>query len=215
MLKTFAATLLIAATAAAAAHAATVHPTSYNMRNGDTLERTSFWDDSYSGRGNTQADNSRLRGGLGDLTDGIIATQNWSDVEGLSGPYVGWSNRVQTITFRFDQSYGFNSATFHFDGSGGGSGAGAPQAVRINGDVQRVTGAGVDPFAFTFDLSQLAATDTLRVRIVRPRDVAWTFLSEVTFDAEIAPVPLPASGLMLIAGLGGLTLMRRRAKKRA
>lgn len=215
MLKTFAVSLLIAATAAGAAHAATVHPTSYTMLNGDSLNRSHFWDDSYSGRGNTQADNSRLRGGLGDLTDGIIATQNWSDVEGITGPYVGWSNRVQTIAFTFDQAYDFNSATFHFDGSGGGSGAGAPQRIRINGERQRVLGGGADPFAFTFDLSGASATDTLLVRIVRPRDVDWTFLSEVTFDAEIAPVPLPASGLMLIAGMGGLALMRRRSKKRA
>lgn len=214
MLKTFAATLLIAATAACAAHAATVHPSSYDMRNGASLDRFSFWDDSYSGQGNTKVDNSRLRGGLGDLTDGTIATENWSDVEGRSGPYVGWSSRVQAIAFNFDKAYRFDSATFHFDGNGGGGGAGAPLRIRINGDWQRVSGAGSDPFAFTFDLTGVSETDTLFVRILRPRNVEWTFLSEVTFDGDIAPIPLPASGLMLLAGMGGLAAWKRRAKKR-
>ena len=215
MFKTLAASLLISATVAVAAQAATVHPTSYNMLNGDTNGDVSFWDDSYTGRGNTEADRSRLRRGLGDLTDGIIATQNWDEVEGDGGPYVGWSSRAKNITFLFDKDYAFTSATFHFDGSGGGDGAGGPTRIRVNGVWETIPTAGSDPFAYTFDFMRMADTDRISVRIVRGRDTDWTLLSEVTFKADIAVVPLPASGLLLLAGLGGMAVLPRRAKKSA
>jgi hypothetical protein len=214
MFKTLAASLLISATVAVSAHAATVHPTSYVIQNGDSNGSVSFWDDSYTGRGDNTVDGARLRRGLGDLTDGIIATQNWDEVEGTGGPYVGWSSRANNLRFNFDQAYDFTSATFHFDGSGGGDGVGGPRRIRINGIWENVPAAGADPFAFTFDFMRMPATDTLFVRIVRGREFDWTLLSEVTFDANLAPVPLPASGLMLLAGLGGIAALRRRGKKR-
>ena len=204
---TLAALLAFTLSFATAAEAATVTPTSYNMRNGDL----GFWDDSYSGRGNPERDNSRLRRGLGDLTDGIIATENWNVVEGAEdGPYVGWTNRTQRIVFRFDAIHFFRSATFHFDSSGGGSGANAPRRVIINGQRERVIAPGADPFAFTFDLSEVDPTDRLVIRIRRARSSELTFLSEVTFDAYIPPVPIPASGMMLLGAIAGFGLIRRR-----
>lgn len=40
-------------------------------------------------------------------------------------------------------------------------------------------------------------------------------ISGISFDYTPAPVPLPAAGLMLMAGLGGLAVMRRRQTKTA
>lgn len=200
-------------TFATAAQAATVDPVSYTMRNGDT-GTFSYWDDSYSGRGNTQRDNARLRRGLGDLTDGIVATGNWNSVEGPNGgPYVGWTNRTQRIVFNFGEVIDFTSATFHFDSNGGGGGVNAPRRVIINGQRERVIAPGTDPFAFTFDLSGLDATDRLDVRIRRARSSQWTFLSEVTFDAAMPAVPLPASGMMLLGAIAGIGALRLRKKK--
>lgn len=215
MLKIFATSFVIAATAACAVQAATVHPTSYYMNNGASGS-FNYWDDSYTGSGNNRRDGAFLSGGLGDLTDGVIATQNWNRVEGPRGPvgpYVGWVNTNPSIVFRFDTAQKFNTVTFHFDSNGGGGGVGAPSSVTINGQTQRVVAPGRDPFAYTFDLVGTDAFDILSVTI--NRGASWVFLSEVTFDAQISPVPLPASGLMLMAGMGGMALMRRRSKKRA
>ena len=214
MRNTLATIFVVAFTFATATQAATVHPTSYNMRNGDTGS-FSYWDDSYSGRGNTEQDNARLRRGLGDLTDGVVATGNWNAVEGPEGgPYVGWTNRTQRIVFKFDEARDFNSATFYFDSNGGSGGVNAPRRVIINGQRERVIAPGADPFAFTFDLSDIDTTDKLVVRIRRARSSEWTFLSEVTFDADLTSVPLPASGLMLLGAMAGFGAIGMRKKKR-
>ena len=210
MIKSILAALALTAASATAAHSATLTPESYNMRNGDS-GTFSYWDDTYSGAGNTQEDSARLRRGLGDLTDGIIAADNWNAVEGSgAGPYVGWTDRRHRIVFNFDQIYKFTSATFHFDSNGGGGGVNAPRVIRINSERERVSAPGSDPFAFTFDLTGAEATDRLVVRIIRARNSQWTFLSEVTFEGDIPAVPLPASGVLLLLGLGGLYAFRGR-----
>ncbi|ELS46311.1 hypothetical protein C789_3912 [Microcystis aeruginosa FACHB-905 = DIANCHI905] len=50
-----------------------------------------YWDKKYNGTGNTSVNYVPLCGGVGDLTDGIIPTQNWNDVEVADGTglYVG------------------------------------------------------------------------------------------------------------------------------
>ena len=193
------------------AQAASVKPISYDMLNGDSGSYN-YWDQSYTGSGNVNANGSSLTGGLGDLTDGVIATQNWNVVEAPAGngPYVGWVHKNPVIDFRFASVEIFNSITFHFDDSDGIGGVYQPASANVNGTVYAVpTNAGSNPFGFTIDLAGLT-TDVLTTEIARSS--GWVFLSEVTFDAQVSAVPLPASSLLLMGGLAGLVGLRRRRK---
>lgn len=201
---------------AAAATAATVTPTSYDMLNGQNGSYT-YQDGTYSVGGllhpNANTSGAALSGGLGELTDGIIATGNWNSpgVEPApgNGPYVGWASIQPVITFNFADAVDFVSATFHFDGSNAG-GVAPPSSVTINGVNQAVSApASTDPFAFTFDLSGQAPTDTL-VATIFDGQGPWVFLSEVTFEANVSAVPLPAGSLLILTGLAGLGAARRR-----
>ena len=91
------------------AHAVPISAVSYDMLNGNGVASSgnfNYWDLNYSGAGATTVDNAALSGGLGDLTDGVIASDNWINVENLAGtgPYVGWRHVVAPdpkVTFRF------------------------------------------------------------------------------------------------------------------
>lgn len=195
-----------------AAIAAPVHPVSYTIPNGSTGSFT-YWDDTYDAPGAPKTTTGApLSGGLGDLTDGIIAAGNWNSTGSQVGatPYVGWLNVNPVLTFFFDRVYDFDSVTFHFDDSNGAGGVSPPSSVRVNnsGFTQGVTDpASGAPFAFTMSLASVAPTDVLQFEV--NRRTGWVFLSEVTFDAP-APVPLPASGLLLVGAMGGLALWRRK-----
>jgi len=201
---------------AVAASAATVSPTSYDMANGQNGSYT-YQDGSYSVGGslhpNANISSAALSGGLGELTDGYIETKNWNaaGVESAAGngPYVGWASIQPVITFNFADVTDFVSATFYFDASNVG-GVAPPRSVTINGENQLVpTPASNAPFAFTFDLSNQAPTDTL-VATIFDGQGSWVFLSEVTFEANVSAVPLPAGALLLLTGLAGLGAARRR-----
>ena len=86
---------------ASVAAAAPVLPTSYAMPNGYTAAYN-YWDQIYSGSGSVTTDGAPLSGGLGDLTDGIIATDNWFVAEAPAGD--GLVRRLDdypVITFNF------------------------------------------------------------------------------------------------------------------
>jgi hypothetical protein len=195
--------------------AAQVLPTSYDMQNGETGSYQ-YWDESYSGAGNPSVSLSPLSGGTGDLTDGVIATDNWSVVEAPAGPgpYVGWFRIDPIITFDFAAVTSFTSMTFHFDDSNGSGGVAPPASVSVNGGAYGgpvIDDANPAPFAHVVDLTGLT-TDTITAQIFR-QPGRWIFLSEVTFDADIggAQVPLPAGVLLLGTALAGLGIARRRS----
>lgn len=198
------------ALAATPVFAASVVPLSYTMLNGNTGNYT-YWDESYTGTGDVTGDGAPLSGGTGDLTDGVIATDNWNVVEAPAGngPYVGWYDLDPEITFAFGTAHGFTFVRFYFDDADGYGGVFSPDAVTVNGITGLVADpGGPAPFSYTLDLTSLAPTDTLRTTITRGGP--WTFLSEVTF--YVATVPLP-TGLPLLAGaLGCLGLLRRRQR---
>nr|WP_321467408.1 PEP-CTERM sorting domain-containing protein [uncultured Desulfobulbus sp.] len=190
--------------------AAPVSPTSYDMPNGYTGSYE-YWDESYNGAGNTTVSGAALSGGLGDLTDGVIATGNWYVVEQPQGPgpYVGWSNIDPEIIFHFAGNTVFDSVTIYFDDANGAGGVSAPTGVTINGTYFSVNDpTGSDPFSVSFTLGNLT-TDTLSIVLARGNQ--WVFASEFTFaSAGTCPVPEPTTVLLFGAGLSGLAAVGRR-----
>lgn len=195
---------------AGTAGAVQVNPVSYDMPNGSS-GTFDYFDDTYSGAGCTTCSSSPLSGGLGQLTDGVIATQNWNIVEAPAGPgpYVGWAEFNPTITFHFGSSVAVDSVTFHFDDSGFGL-VFAPASVTIGATTYNVIDpVGTDPFAFTVSGLGFVGSD-LSVTINRTN--SWSFVSEITFQS---PVPEASTGAMWVAGLGVLVGLARRRKRRA
>lgn len=208
MMKMAAYTTLAMCLAAPAATAATVVPESYDMLNGDQGSFP-YFDSSYSGTGNKNSAYAPLTGGVGELTDGVIATQNWFVTP---DPYVGWLRTNIVITFNFASILDFNSITFYFDDSNGSGGVAPPDRAAVNGLSALVPdGPSGAPASFTMDLTALAPTSVLTTQLFHDAQYPWIMLSEVKFDA-IAPIPLPAGMPLLLGGLGALALIRRKSR---
>jgi hypothetical protein len=209
-----AALMLAAATVLPVTAQTVVSPVSYDMPNGygqANLGSFNYWDVAYTGSGDTRQDFAPLSGGLGDLTDGVVATGRWDTVENLegTGPYVGWALIDPVITFHFAQAHTFSQVTVWHDDANGYGNVATPQAftVTVGGLSQRfeiTDPAGDAPFASTLVLGPSFSGDTLSLQVHR-FDTA-TMLSEV----QISAVPEPASAALLAAGAGLLLAMRRR-----
>lgn len=188
-----------------------VAPSSYDMLNGNTGSYE-YWDETYTGAGCVTCNNAALTGGLGDLTDGIIATDNWYVVEAPAGngPYVGWT-LDPTITFHFAPGTAIDSISIYYDDSNGAGGVSTPGSFVINGVNYAVTDApGSAPNVFTVSgLGFVGDTFTLTAN----RNNSWVFLSEVSFDSGTGSVPEPASWAMMLAGFGAIGAgLRRRSR---
>jgi len=212
---------------AVAAEAGTVHPVSYDMQNGGT-GALRYWDDTYSGSG--AGDYAPLTGGLGDLTDGVIATQNWGYVEGwypVEGPYVGWHGRDQKIVFQFSGPTRIDTVTVHADDSNGWGSVYLPESVTIEmGGLSRAfpvsDPSGSDPLALVFGGLGLTGTSLELTWGNRPGPSTlptWIMVSEVDFQGTAAAtVPLPSAawiGLGLLASLGAVRRTRGARKRRS
>ena len=213
-----AATMVAGLALAGSAAAAPINPVSYDTVNGNGFASGgsfNYWDRDYSGTGSVfpftaphTADGETLTGGLGDLTDGVIPTQDWNLVENLAGdgPYVGWLNIDPTITFHFGSSVNIDTVTLYLADSNSG-GVGPPASVDIDGTNHLIADpAGSAPFSVSFSgLGFTGSSLTLQLF----RGDPWIFLSEVTFDGTTA-IPAPGGLLLLGMGVTGFGLFRRR-----
>ncbi len=184
----------------------------YGVANGGSYN---YWDKAYSGAGAASTDFAPLAGGLGDLTDGVVANQRWDQVENQdgTGPYVGYARDAWQIVFRFAQPLAFEQVTvWHDDANGYGNvatPAGFDVAVGAQTQSFAITDpAGDAPFSSPLALGPGFVGDTLTLTVHR-RDTA-VFLSEVQFNA--APVPEPATWAMLALGLAAVAWRQRRAE---
>jgi len=190
------------------ANASLVMPVSYDMLNGGSSDH-SYRDESYNGIGSTATNYAPLSGGLGDLTDGIIATNNWNIDYSL---YVGWRKDwvIPTISFNFGAATLINSVTVYVDDPDGHGGVWAPVSVTIAGTNYLVTDpVGSTPFALTFTGLGLNVSD-LDITIDQHSGSSWVMVSEITFGAGAVPVPIPATVWLFGSALGLLGWMRRK-----
>jgi hypothetical protein len=195
--------------------AAVIVPASYDTRNGHS-GAFPYWDLGYSGSGSTNTDNAPLTGGLGDLTNGVIAADNWFNVEnaGGTGPYIGWRSDVlalPVVTFRFGGVVLVNSITIYVDDADGNGGVWTPASVDIGLEGGPYTNfliadpVGSVPIALTFSGLALSGSN-IDVRFIYGGQ--WIFVSEVTFDGSVSGVPEPSSWALAGAGLCALLLRK-------
>lgn len=192
-----------------AALADPLHAVSYDMINGDNSSiGTSLRDDSYTGSGNKLIPYAALSGGLGDLSDGIVAPSNWNITP---GPFVGWRDFYlpsPTITFHFAEAVNLDQVNIHINKGY------SPSSVDLSmGGTTRnfavsmgISGAANDWVTFS---GVALSGDTLLLRLNdRPAEYIsgvflardWILISEVSFDGTAAAVPEPASYALLLAG---------------
>ncbi len=168
------------------AWADTIEPTSYDMPNGQGGSFT-YYDETYSGAGDPTTALSPLSGGLGDLTDDVIAAGNWIVEETVAnGPYVGWRNVDPTIDFDFDGDYLFDTVTLEVDDSNGTGGVFPPTTVKITvgantQQVFAITDPGTStPITLPLDVGGEFG-DSVSVEVISKANGLWVMVSEIDF----------------------------------
>ena len=158
-----------------------IMPIYYDLLNGET-GTYNYFDDDYDGDGNNSQPLAPLTNGLGDLTNGEIATAHWNVT---NGPYVGWVSIDPTITFHFNGTVNIDVVTLYLDDSGGGGGVYVPDDVTIVMGGQTLVfpcsdPPGSEPFAFTLEDLDLSG-DVLELTIADHSTSGYMMLSEVEF----------------------------------
>ena len=202
----------------AAAHAAPLTVTSYDMPNGDGKTHGgayNYWDGTYDGSGNPAVDGSFLSGGTGALTDGFVTTLPWGGVSNSSGtgPYVGWLDTSPTIVFHFADTVTIHGIKLYFDNSNDG-GVTAPSGFVLDGTTYANPTWNAASPSDTFSVRELDVTgDSVTLQLLDP--TRWIFVSEIRFfgvEGAVSAVPEPSGLAAMLGGLGllGLALRRRR-----
>ncbi len=173
-----------------------VLPTSYDMLNGETGSY-SYYDDEYDGNGDNTQSLAELTDGLGDLTDGVLATENWDND---NVPFVGWHTIEPTITFHFAELVHIDTVTLHLDDSNGSGGVYPPTDVEfvmggttLSYEVPNPSDGA--PFAASFTDCDLIGT-TIEITLLDDSfsSSRYMMLSEVEFFGG------PATGACCLAG---------------
>jgi hypothetical protein len=158
-----------------------IMPVTYDMLNGESGSYT-YYDDTYDGDGDNDQPLAPLTNGLGDLTDGVIATEHWNSTP---VPYVGWVSIDPTITFHFAEPVSIEAVTLHLDDSGGGGGVHPPTDVTITVNETTLVFPCSDPPGdepFAFNCSDLGLFgDLLELTIADYSTSGYMMLSEVEF----------------------------------
>jgi hypothetical protein len=224
-------TLFLLTVLSTSASAGQIYATSYDLYNGGIggYGNAYFYDDKYTGSGSKTTPYAWLSGGLGDLTDGIVATLNWSDgtIGNLSQnvPYVGWNNgdspyatfthNPPSVTFHFAPNTNIDEVKLY---SNNGYRPDPVDFLMTGGAVTQpltrtVGGDNTGPANKMYDFTALGLIgDTLTMTFhyhPAPYAADWILISEVEFFApDVIPpnpsVPEPATMLLLGSGLIGL-----------
>lgn len=200
-----------------AANAAQLVVSSYDTPNGDGQAHGgsyNYWDKNYTGSGAKTTDGALLAGGVGDLTDGVVASDFWYNVENAAGegPYVGWvagSTLNPKVTFNLLGTPTVNQIRVHLDNSRVG-GVFSPTAILIDGVNTAFTGPANGSIGWvTFSGLNLTGSSH---SIEFQQDLnGWVFVSEVQFLG--AGIPEPAAWAMMLAGFGMVGGAVRRRNK--
>lgn len=192
---------------AAAASAAVVPIASYDMVNGRSGFNR-YIDETYNGAGNPFVDSSLLSGGTGQLTDGILGTDNILDNNSFD--WLGWLEVQPSIRFDLGQIVQLDQLSVRAASSSPFGDVDLPGTITIDfsndgviyfGSVVRTTTAGerANPLSQWINVDLAGVSARYARAAFTDGDQPWIFLSETQFTGTI-PAPA-ATGLLAFAGL--------------
>lgn len=215
-MKTRVSALFLIAAASASASAATLSPVSYSMVNGRTGFQN-YLDETYGGpgaSGNPLVASSLLSGGLGQLTDGVIGTNDI--LANGSFDWVGWLEVTPIVTFDFGSVVTIETLAVHaasvsnvfgdVDLPGSILWEFSNDGVSFGTSLTRTTSSAESNDPSSQWLSSSTSQSARYVRATLSDGVQpWIFVSEFAFTG----VPTPgAAGLALMAAVAGLRRRR-------
>lgn len=237
-------TALAAGLTPASASIVVLPVSSYDMPNGYGVHvegSFNYWDATYNGSGLKTTDGSPLSGGVGALTNGVIANQQWDAVSNSlgTGQYVGWKYTNPQINFNLANLSTVHSISMFVDNSYVGL-VGAPESVTVNG-ITYSAGNGLfvsHPFGLTnpaieliiafanpitaslFTLTPNAGefgSDAIAYNLKYPDfpipgdREPWMMISEVQFNG-VSAVPELSTWLMMLIGFAAFGFVAYRRK---
>lgn len=147
-------------------------------------------------------------------SDGADTAIDWAELQ------VDFQVKIDDTLYDFSRNYRFEHSETPNEGTNGAcafGGSNGDSGVNANGCADRVVAslndAGsetlvVDGLAYTFDISGFEVDGQTMDFFLTKENAINEAILVGTYN--VSPVPLPAAGWMLIAGLGGLVAMKRR-----